>query len=89
MDDLNDLYEVVTDIAEAQLISSVKKGEPWAIKYWLSTKGKDRGYTTKQEATFNSSYPMQIITEGVADSQMQVITTGVEGEDDDKEKLKM
>ena len=77
MEDLKELYETITDIAEAELISSVKRREPWAIKYWLSTKGKDRGYTTKQEATFNSSYPMQIIT------------SGVEGEDDDKEKQEM
>ncbi len=76
MEDSKDLYETITDLAEAQLISSVKKGEPWAIRYWLSTKGKDRGYA-RQEGTFNSSYPMQIIT------------TGVEGEDDDREKPEM
>jgi len=79
MEDSKDLYETITDLAEAQLISSVKKGEPWAIKYWLSTKGKDRGYTTKQE--FKNT--------GQVGMPFQIITTGVMGEDDDREKLKM
>ena len=33
------------DIAESKLISHVKKGEPWAIRFVLTTKFKDRGYT--------------------------------------------
>ena len=63
----------ITDQAEYHLIESIKKGDSWAVRYWLSTRGKNRGYSTKQEATFNSSYPMQIITTGVADPNMQII----------------
>jgi len=56
----------ITDQAEHHLIEAVKAGNSWAVRYWLSTRGKHRGYTTKQEATFNGMYPMQIITTGVA-----------------------
>lgn len=39
------------DEAEHQLIKAVRNGEPWAVKYTLSTKGKERGYTERQEIT--------------------------------------
>ena len=58
----------ITDQAEHYLIESVKAGNSWAVRYWLSTRGKNRGYSTRSEVTFNSLYPMQIITEGVAGS---------------------
>jgi len=35
------------DIAEDKLFSAVERDEPWAIKFFLSTQGKDRGYTEK------------------------------------------
>jgi len=66
--EMQEHLESITDIAEFNLIESIKKGDPWAVRYWLSTRGKHRGYTTKQEATFNGLYPMQVITTGVADS---------------------
>jgi len=34
-----------------QLHDAVESGDPWAVKYALSTKGKDRGYTERQEIT--------------------------------------
>lgn len=37
------------DEAEAQLLSQVKQRRAWAIKYALSTKGKQRGYIERQE----------------------------------------
>jgi len=70
----------VSDVAEHHLIEAVKAGNSWAVRYWLSTRGKNRGYTTKQEAIFNGMYPVQKITSGVADSPMQIITEGVADE---------
>jgi len=67
-DEAQEYLASITDQAEHHLIEAVKAGNSWAVRYWLSTRGKSRGYSTKQEATFNSSYPMQIITEGVAGS---------------------
>lgn len=39
----------MVDKAEYNLHDAVEAGDPWALKYALSTKGKDRGYTERQE----------------------------------------
>ncbi len=41
--------EAVLDLAEQKLIESLKKKQAWAIKYYLSTKGRKRGYMQKTE----------------------------------------
>ena len=52
----NDLHEaflqekdMAVDLAEMGLIDHLIKKEPWAIKFMLSTKGRDRGYAEKKE----------------------------------------
>lgn len=37
----------ILDTAESKLLSAIEAGEPWAIKFALSTKGRERGYTEK------------------------------------------
>jgi len=32
------------DVVETKLEAAIKAGHPWAIKYYLDAKGKDRGY---------------------------------------------
>ena len=41
--------EVVVDIGENALLTAIKKGEPWAIRLFLTTKAKHRGYVTRTE----------------------------------------
>ena len=41
--------EMVKDIVESSLITKAKEGESWAVKYYLSTQAKDRGYIERQE----------------------------------------
>jgi len=43
--------EEVTDIAVLNLRKAVINADPWALKYQLSTKGKNRGYVERQEVT--------------------------------------
>lgn len=43
--------ESMVDKAEYKLHEAVVDGDPWAIKYALSTKGKARGYTERTEHT--------------------------------------
>ena len=54
-DDVREVKEFYTeelnDIAELKLRQAVQKGEPWSIKYQLSTQGKKRGYIERQEIT--------------------------------------
>lgn len=51
---------VVNDTAELKLFQAIHNGEPWAIKYRLSTKGKDRGYVERQEITTPADDPFTI-----------------------------
>lgn len=41
--------QVLLDIAENALIRKIMEGQDWAVKYYLSTQGKRRGYTTRFE----------------------------------------
>ncbi len=65
-DETQEYLDSVSDVAEHHLIEAVKAGNSWAVRYWLSTRGKNRGYSTKQESIFNGMFPVQKITEGVA-----------------------
>lgn len=48
---LDDADEEITDLAETKAAALIK-AEYWpAIRYRLETKGKDRGYVTRQEVT--------------------------------------
>jgi hypothetical protein len=46
-----DECERVTDLAETELIKLIQGGDLSAVKYYLSTKGKGRGYVERQEVT--------------------------------------
>ena len=41
--------EGITDLAEAGLIKAIRDGEFQAIKFYLTTKAKDRGYVERQQ----------------------------------------
>jgi len=49
-----DECESILDMAEVELIQQIRNGEQWAVKYILSTKGKQRGFTEKQEVDVTS-----------------------------------
>ncbi|MEN7982111.1 MAG: phBC6A51 family helix-turn-helix protein [Nanoarchaeota archaeon] len=49
----SEIQEELKDIAESQLFKLIKKGNFQAIKFFLSTKGKDRGYGDKEEIEEN------------------------------------
>lgn len=45
----NEAVEVNLDLAETKLLSAINEGTDWAVKFYLETKGKNRGYTRRQE----------------------------------------
>lgn len=55
-----DECERVTDLAETELIKAIQNGDLQAVKYYLSTKGKHRGYVERQELTGADSGPVQV-----------------------------
>jgi len=44
-----DEREATKDLAEKTVLKSIKNGNTQDAKWWLSTIGKDRGFTEKQE----------------------------------------
>lgn len=46
---LLDAREAMTDVAESALYDAIVAGDLGAVKYYLSTIGKDRGYVERQE----------------------------------------
>ena len=47
----DDEREGILDLAEAKLIQAIKDGDLGAIKYYLGTQGKGRGYVERHEMT--------------------------------------
>lgn len=52
--------EVLVDTAELKLQSAIMSGEAWAIRYTLSTKGKDRGYGDQLDIKHSGDLMVQI-----------------------------
>lgn len=52
--------EVLLDIGEKHLTSAIEKGDMKTIRWHLERKGKDRGYTTRQETTGKDGEPLQM-----------------------------
>jgi hypothetical protein len=46
---LDDAAGMADDLAELKLFEAVQAGQPWAIQFFLKTKGKSRGYTERCE----------------------------------------
>jgi hypothetical protein len=55
---MNEAKEEKIDFAESALMKKVKEGNVRAIIYFLSTKGKHRGYTTKTEVESPRNTPI-------------------------------
>lgn len=65
------LRNMLVDIAEGHFSDAVVSGDPWAVKMALSTLGKDRGYTSKQEIDhrlINTTDPTKM-----SDQQLQAL----------------
>lgn len=52
---VTDELEAMKDLAEGSLFSQVKDRQQWAVKYFLATKAKDRGYVERTESVVDST----------------------------------
>ena len=55
---LHEERDHLLDLAELALFNALARGERWAIIYTLTTLGKERGYTTRVEATGKAGQPL-------------------------------
>jgi hypothetical protein len=53
--------EILVDTAELKLHAAVMNGQAWAIRYTLGTKGKERGYTERQELEHSGGFETRIV----------------------------
>lgn len=64
-----DCRETMKDHAESALYRSVMNSEPWAVKWYLGTQAKDRGYVERQEHEHSGGVALGVVEEIVdADS---------------------
>ena len=52
--------EGVLDAAESALAVAIRNNEPWAIKFILATKGKERGYESTPTVKVDTTEPLNI-----------------------------
>lgn len=55
---LTQIDEELLDLAEGKLVGHIQSGSLDAIKFFLSTKGKGRGYTKRVESTGKDGAPL-------------------------------
>ena len=52
--------EAVTDMAENSLYEAIRRGEAWAVCFYLKCMAKDRGYVERAELTGAKGAPVKI-----------------------------
>lgn len=57
--------ETMKDTGESSLYSAVKRGEAWAVCFYLKTQGKDRGYIERQEIENRGEVRQRVVEEEV------------------------
>ena len=55
-----DQREAVTDMAENSLYEAIRRGEAWAVCFYLKCMAKDRGYVERAELTGSNGAPVKI-----------------------------
>ncbi len=59
---IDELRETNLDEAENQLMNAIKRGEGWAVCFYLKTQGKKRGYVERAELTGADGGAIQVST---------------------------
>jgi len=77
-EELNEIREVDLDIAEAKLKQSIRKGDAWAVRFYLQTLGRERGYVTRSETTGADGGPVRVDLSSVSDADLAKLTAAVE-----------
>lgn len=75
-----DEKEAILDMAENELFKKVKAGSEPMIKYILSTKGKERGYTERTEVTGKDGAPVSVNLSHLTDEQLEALAAIYEKE---------
>ena len=66
---VKDEKELALDQAETALFNAIERGEPWAICFFLKTRGKARGYTEKTVIDITTVQPAKALS-NMSDEQL-------------------
>ena len=69
----DEVRERYLDIAESALITAVRRGEAWAVCFYLKCKGKGRGYIERESVVASDVRPP---VETLSDDQLKEIALG-------------
>ena len=58
---LDKVRESTLDLAEGELFKAIRRGEPWAICFFLKCHGKSRGYVEKQSVEHSGNLTVEIV----------------------------
>ena len=64
---LESVRERNLDVAESKLLGAIDTGESWAITYYLSRIGRERGYSDRSELTGLNGGALRVVVEYVND----------------------
>ena len=69
----------VTDLAEQTIIGAIKDGDQQTAKWYLTMKGRDRGYaqTQRQEITGADGGPIETKSDGLSDDERIARTVAI------------
>jgi len=83
----DDEREIVTDVAESTLIKAIRDGSLGAAQWWLTRKGKDRGFVERREvqASGPDGGPISISIETARDVREQLQRKLIQEADDEAE----
>jgi hypothetical protein len=56
-----DECEGITDLAESTVIKAIQAGDVGTARWYLATKGKERGFTERRELTGADAGPIEIV----------------------------
>jgi hypothetical protein len=63
VDVVHDIRESVKDDAETVLHKALRKGEAWAVCFYLKTQARDRGYVERQELGLDGGVDLRLVVE--------------------------
>jgi hypothetical protein len=73
---VEEIPEIVLDVAEQSLLKKIKGGDTIAIIFYLKTKGKKRGYIEKQEIDNNHKFDTPLIVDWSEQNRTNTETKG-------------
>jgi len=82
-----DECEAVLDLAETQAIGAIRKGDPQMVRWYLATKGKQRGYTERHEVTGAEGGAVRVIFDETAEWRGGSPLSGAEAASGAKDSL--